>query len=525
SEHFARVKVPPVFSRWVEVAAERFVPLEDVIAAHLDVLFPGMEVVAHHAFRVTRNEDLEVEEDDTENLLKALEQELLRRRFGPAVRLEVEDSIDPEILDLLTKELGVGDAEVFRLPGPLDLRSLVEIADLDRSELKYEPYVPGTHPDLSEVESASPVDIFAALTRRDVLVHHPYDSFATSVQRFIEQAAADPRVLAIKQTLYRTSGDSPIVDALIDAAQSGKQVLVLVEIKARFDEQANIGWARKLEQAGCHVVYGLLGLKTHCKLALVVRDEPSGLRRYAHIGTGNYNPKTARAYEDLGLLTSNDEIVDDMSDLFNNLSGYSRSTDYARLMVAPSGVRNGLIEQIGYEIDHHRAGRPAHIRMKVNALVDETLIDALFEASRAGVPIDIVARGICALRPGVPRLSETITVRSILGRFLEHSRVFWFAGGGQPRAWIGSADLMHRNLDRRVEALVQIPSESHVHELRELMDLAMADTTAAWHLQSSGAWERRHHAPDGTPLDDLQETLIARAKDRKAGATAAARRT
>ena len=524
TEHFARVKVPPIFSRWVEVAPERFVPLEDVIAAHLDVLFPGMEVVAHHAFRVTRNEDLEVEEDDTENLLKALEQELLRRKFGPAVRLEVEDSIDPDILDLLVKELGVSEAEVFRLPGPLDLRSLVEIADLDRSELKYEPYVPGTHPELSEVESASPVDIFAALSRRDVLVHHPYDSFATSVQRFIEQAAADPRVLAIKQTLYRTSGDSPIVDALIDAAQAGKQVLVLVEIKARFDEQANIGWARKLEQAGCHVVYGLLGLKTHCKLALVVRDEPSGLRRYAHIGTGNYNPKTARAYEDLGLLTSNDEIVDDLSDLFNNLSGYSRNTDYARLLVAPSGVRDGLLDQIGYEVDHHRAGRPAHIRLKVNALVDETVIDALFEASRAGVPIDIVARGICALRPGVPGLSETINVRSILGRFLEHSRVFWFAGGGRPRAWIGSADLMHRNLDRRVETLVQIPSEAHVRELGDLLDTAMADTTAAWHLQPDGTWQRRHRAPDGTPLDDLQETLIAKAKGRKAGAAAAARR-
>ena len=524
TEHFARVKVPPIFSRWVEVAPERFVPLEDVIAAHLDVLFPGMEVVAHHAFRVTRNEDLEVEEDDTENLLKALEQELLRRKFGPAVRLEVEDSIDPDILDLLVKELGVSEAEVFRLPGPLDLRSLVEIADLDRSELKYEPYVPGTHPELSEVESASPVDIFAALSRRDVLVHHPYDSFATSVQRFIEQAAADPRVLAIKQTLYRTSGDSPIVDALIDAAQAGKQVLVLVEIKARFDEQANIGWARKLEQAGCHVVYGLLGLKTHCKLALVVRDEPSGLRRYAHIGTGNYNPKTARAYEDLGLLTSNDEIVDDLSDLFNNLFGYSRNTDYARLLVAPSGVRDGLLDQIGYEVDHHRAGRPAHIRLKVNALVDETVIDALFEASRAGVPIDIVARGICALRPGVPGLSETINVRSILGRFLEHSRVFWFAGGGRPRAWIGSADLMHRNLDRRVETLVQIPSEAHVRELGDLLDTAMADTTAAWHLQPDGTWQRRHRAPDGTPLDDLQETLIAKAKGRKAGAAAAARR-
>jgi len=397
-EHFARVKVPPIFSRFVPVGNQRFVPLEDVIGEHLKRLFPGMEVLAVHTFRVTRNEDLEVEEDDAENLLAALEKELLRRRFGPPVRLEVEESIDPHIFDLLVTELGVSEAEVVRLPGPLDLRGLSDIADLDRAELKYAAFVPSTHTQLAEVESASPVDVFKALRRNDVLLHHPYDSFSTSVQRFIEQAADDPHVLAIKQTLYRTSGDSPIVEALIDAADAGKQVLVLVEIKARFDEQANIKWARKLEHAGCHVVYGLVGLKTHCKLAMVVRDEPEGIRRYVHIGTGNYNPKTARLYEDYGLLTAHD----------------------------------GLIERIRAEIVHHKAGRPARIRIKANSIVDEATIDELYRASIAGVPIDLLTRGICSLRPGVPGLSETIRVRSILGRFLEHNRIFWFENGGTP---------------------------------------------------------------------------------------------
>src|SRR4051794_2884008 len=511
-EHFARVKVPPIFSRFVPLGNQRFVPLEDVIGEHLKRLFPGMEVLEVHTFRVTRNEDLEVEEDDAENLLKALEKELLRRRFGPPVRLEVEESIDDEVLELLVSELGINDAEVFRLPGPLDLRGLHDIADLDRPDLKYLPFLAATHPSLAPVESASPVDVFKASRRHDVLLHHPYDSFSTSVQRFLEQAAADPHVLAIKQTLYRTSGDSPIIDALVDAAEAGKQVLVIVEIKARFDEEANIRWARKLEQAGCHVVYGLVGLKTHCKLAMVVRDEPEGIRRYTHIGTGNYNPKTARLYEDFGLLTTDVAIGEDVAHLFNNLSGYSRNASYAELMVAPDSVRTGLIEAIRGEVAHQRAGRPARIRIKANSIVDEGVIDALYLASQAGLPVQLVTRAICGLRPGVPGLSETIEVRSILGRFLEHSRVYWFDNGGDPEAWIGSADMMHRNLDRRVEVLVRLPEPALVGEVSEMLDLCFWGETAAWELHSDGDWVQ-----NGGRVS-YQATLIERHRRRRTGA-------
>ncbi|MGL5867004.1 MAG: RNA degradosome polyphosphate kinase [Dermatophilaceae bacterium] len=520
-EHFARIKVPPLLPRLMPVEARpeespladlydaRFVPLEDVIAAHLDALFPGMEIREHFTFRVTRNEDYEVEEDDAENLLTALERELTRRRFGPPVRLEVEDAIDDHVLDLIVRELGVAASEVYRLPAPLDLRALSLVADLERSELHFESFVPRTNADLAPTESANARDILAAIRKQDVLLQHPYDSFSTSVQLLLEQAAADPQVLAIKQTLYRTSGDSPIIDALIDAAEAGKQVLAVVEIKARFDEQNNISWARKLERAGVHVVYGIVGLKTHAKLSLVIRQEAEGLKRYCHVGTGNYNPKTARLYEDLGLLTGDSQVGEDLSRLFNQLSGIAPRSKFRRLLVAPRSVRSGLIGHIKDEIAHERAEPGSgHIALKVNSIVDEHLIDALYRASQAGVRVQIWVRGICAVRPGVPGLSETIAVRSVLGRFLEHSRVFWFGGGGDPVVYIGSADLMHRNLDRRVEALVRLTDPRHVEDLRSLLARGMDDQYAHWRLGPDGRWTRAHLNHDGTVLEDLQTALI-----------------
>jgi polyphosphate kinase len=507
---FARLKVPNNVPRFVPVGTvdtdtgATFLPLEDLIAAHLQALFPGLDVIDHHLFRVTRNADLEVEEDRDEDLLQALERELARRRFGPAVRLEVAEPMDPTILDVLISELEVDRSDVVHVPGLLDLAALWELYGLDRPELKDEPFVPATHPRLSEGET--PKSVFATLREGDVLVHHPYHSFATSVQRFIEQAAADPNVLAIKQTLYRTSGDSPIVNALIDAAEAGKQVVVLVEVKARFDEEANISWARSLERAGCHVVYGLVGLKTHCKTALVVRRESGVIRRYCHIGTGNYNPKTARLYEDLGILTADPRVGADLTDLFNTLTGYSRQTSYRRLMVAPHGIRPGLVEKIRREARHAREGRPAGIRIKVNSLVDEEIIDALYEASSAGVPVELLIRGICSLRPGVPGLSENVRVRSIVGRFLEHSRAMWFAGGGEGEWWLGSSDLMHRNLDRRVEVLLRVCDGTAERELQSVFDAAMADGVRCWELGSDGAWTH-------TGEHDYQAALMAAAVD------------
>ena len=506
---FARVKVPPLLPRFIEVGPARYVPLEDIMAAHLSDLFPGMEIREHHAFRVTRNEDVEVEEDDAENLLKALERELVRRRFGPPVRLEVEENIDPYVLDLLVSELDITSLEVFRLPGPLDLTGLWTIVGLDRDDLKQRKFVPKTSRALSDVESSQAPDILSIVREKDVLLHHPYDSFSTSVQLFLEQAAVDPNVLAIKQTLYRTSGNSPIVDALILAAEEGKQVLAIVEIKARFDEQNNIDWARKLEQAGVHVVYGLVGLKTHCKLSMVVRNDGDQLRRYCHIGTGNYNPKTARLYEDFGLLTSNPQVGEDVSNLFNVLSGYSMNTDYNRLLVAPHSVRTGLIARIDREITHQLEGRPSGVRIKCNSLVDEAIIDALYRASMAGVRVDIWVRGICAMRPGVPGLSDTVRIISVMGRFLEHSRVFDFVNGGNPSVWIGSADLMHRNLDRRVEALVSISDPGQIAEIENLLSLGFALGTATWDLEADGSWTRRLFNEAGERLTDIQDLLIA----------------
>jgi len=503
--HFARVKVPNNVPRFVQVGpageTATFLPLEDLIAAHLPALFPGLDVVSHHLFRVTRNADLEVEEDRDEDLLQALERELARRRFGPAVRLEVTETMDPQILEVLLSEMEMKPHDVLQVPGLLDLAALWALYDLDRPELKDEPFVPATPPRLSDGET--PKSVFATLREGDVLLHHPYHSFATSVQRFIEQAAADPNVLAIKQTLYRTSGDSPIVNALIDAAEAGKQVVVLVEIKARFDEEANITWARSLERAGCHVVYGLVGLKTHCKTALVVRREHGVLRRYCHIGTGNYNPKTARLYEDLGILTADPRVGADLTDLFNTLTGYSRQTNYRTLMVAPHGVRAGLIEKIRREARHASEGRPSGIRFKLNSLVDERIIDALYEASAAGVPIDLLIRGICALRPGVPGLSENIRVRSIVGRFLEHSRVMSFLNDGDREFWIGSADLMHRNLDRRVEVLLRVCDETARTELHRILEAALAPGIGCWELGSNGSWSHE----DG---EDFQVSMLER---------------
>ncbi|HEY4226108.1 MAG TPA: RNA degradosome polyphosphate kinase [Pseudolysinimonas sp.] len=520
-EEFARLKVPPNLPRFVQLPDDergllRYIPLEDLIANHLGDLFPGMEIVEHHEFRVTRNEDVEVEEDETENLLQALEKELLRRRFGPPIRLEISDDMDDVTLSLLMSELDITEQEVYRLPAPLDLGGLFEVTKLDRPSLKYPREVPTTSVNLLPVEPTDRPDIFASIDRGDILLHHPYESFATSVQAFLEQAAADPNVLAIKQTLYRTSGDSPIVEALIDAAESGKAVLALVEIKARFDEQANIGWARKLERSGVHVVYGLVGLKTHSKLALVVRQDRNGtLRHYSHIGTGNYNPKTSRIYEDLGLLTNDDIVGKDLTRLFNELSGYAIEKKFKRLLVAPLHLRKGLLKRIETETENAAAGKPSGIRIKVNSMVDEAIIDALYRASNAGVPVDVVVRGICSLWPGVEGLSENIRVRSILGRYLEHSRIFWFANDGDPQVYIGSADMMHRNLDRRVEALVRIVRHEHLDELRGILDEAMSDETQSWWLGEDGVWVRHDRDHDGAPLTDMQSDLMRQIAGRK----------
>ena len=526
--HFARVKIPGNLPRLVPVddmtdeesKDERygFIAMEKLIAAHLESLFPGMIIKEARSFRVTRNEDIDVEEDDAENLLNAMEKELLRRRFGPPIRLEITDTTSPFLSQLLADQLGVSQDEVYRLPSPLDLTVLFELGSVDRPDLKNRPFVPTTNRQIAEVESSRAQDIFAAIRERDILLHHPYDSFSTSVQAFLAQAAADPKVLAIKQTLYRTSSNSPIIDALIDAAHAGKQVLALVEIKARFDEDANIAWARKLERAGVHVVYGIVGLKTHCKLIEVVRQEADGLRRYCHVGTGNYNPKTARLYTDLGLLTCDPVVGQDLTRLFNQLSGYAPKSSFHRLLVAPRTVRTSLIQRIRREEDAARAGKEAWIKIKVNSIVDEKTIDALYRASQAGVKIDIVERGICALKPGVPGLSENIRVRSILGRFLEHSRIYAFcnADGPQigegpasgPEVYIGSADLMHRNLDRRVEALVRVTAPEQVDGLIKYVDLQMADSTMSWHMQPNGTYVLHTKDDEGRPLVDSQEYLI-----------------
>ena len=484
---FARVKIPPVLPRFIPlVDGERYVPLEDVIAVHLPALFPGMEIVAHHPFRVTRDGDLDDVDSDAEDLLAAIQTELRRRRrHARVVRLEVDPGMSAEVLDLLMRELELQPGDVYQLDGLLDMGSLSVLTRLDRPDLKEETWTPTTQPRLRGIGAEAP-DLFAVLRSGDVLAHHPYDSFATSVEALIDQAASDPDVLAIKQTLYRTSGPaSPIVRALIRAAERSKQVVALVEIKARGDEQANIGWARALEEANVHVVYGLLGLKTHAKVTLVVRREGGHIQHYLHVGTGNYNPNTARGYEDVSLLSADSDLGADVTELFNLLTGYSRQSRYRKLLVAPTNLRTGITQLIERE-----AVVGGRIIIKVNNLIDQEIIDALYAASQSGAQVDLLVRSMCSLRPGVPGLSERIRVRSIVGQFLEHSRTFMFGNGGRPEYYLGSSDLMPRNLDRRVEAVVPVSDSRLRHRLQQILDISLADDVLAWELGPDGAWRK-----------------------------------
>ncbi|HEY7598830.1 MAG TPA: polyphosphate kinase 1 [Candidatus Limnocylindrales bacterium] len=514
---FARIKVPPVLPRLVEVAPRTYVLLEQIIAANLDALFPGMEIVEHHLFRVTRNADIELEEEEAPDLMAAIEEELRKRRFGRVVRLEIERSMPHPTRALLMRGLGIEQDDVYEIAGMLDLTALNQLAELDVPALQLAPVQPVVPPRLQSADPDEPADVFAAIRERDILVHHPYESFAASVQRFIEQAASDPDVLTIKQTLYRTSGDSPIVRALIQAAEQGKQVVVLVEIKARFDEAANIVWARALERAGAHVAYGLVGLKTHSKVALVVRREGRGLRRYVHIGTGNYNPGTARVYVDLGLLTTDHELGADVTDLFNALTGLSRQVRYRKLLVAPGALRDGLLELIDAEAERQREHGDGRIVVKCNAIVDPSMIDALYRASQAGVEIDLIVRGMCSVRPGVPGVSESIRVRSIVGRYLEHSRIFLFGRGERERYLIGSADFMERNLDRRVEAVAPVEDATARARLAEVIEVMLADDRRAWQLGADDQWRRVEELVEQVQGIDTFETLAARARQAVAG--------
>ena len=525
---FARVKVPAVLPRLLElpriggqaIGEHRFVLLDQVIKANLDVLFSGLEVIESHLFRVTRDADLALDDEDADNLVVAIEEELRRRRFGDPVRLEVERSMPLATRELLRRGLGLNEDETYEVRGMLDLTSLSQLVDLDRPDLKMEPLIPVIPPRLLPPDEDEPADVFAAVQAGDILVHHPYESFAASVERLVEQAADDPDVLTIKQTLYRTSLDSRVVNDLIRAAEQGKQVVVLVEIKARFDEQANIGWARKLEHAGAHVVYGLVGLKTHCKTLLVVRREGSVLRRYVHVGTGNYNTKTARSYVDLGLLTVRPDVGADVTDLFNILTGLSRQRTVRRLLVAPMGLRDRFLELVERETEHAAAGRPSGIVLKMNALLDRACVEALYRASTAGVEIDLIIRGACTLVPGVPGLSDRIRVRSVIGEFLEHSRIWRFENGGAPAWYIGSADLMDRNLDRRVEAFVPIDDTEARAEIDEILRLTLADDRRSWLLSSDGRWQRTERATGVPGTIDSQQLLRARAAERSQAAAA-----
>ena len=512
-EFFARVKIPlnlPRFIATSDGAKNRYIPLELLIRKNLNHLFPGMEILTHYTFRLTRNQDMELDEEETDDILLTLEKELQKRRFGPPVRLEVPLDIPTKILADLAYELEIDESEIIKYQEPLDLTGLNQIADLEISNLKFTPFSSSTPPQFTEIEDDSPEEFFAALRHGEILLHHPYDSFTNTVVKFLESATADPNVLAIKQTLYRTSGDSPIVNALIEAAEAGKQVLAVVEIRARFDEMANMKWARKLEDAGVHVVYGLLGLKTHAKLSLVVREEPNGIRRYCHVGTGNYNPKTARFYDDFGLLSADFSLCDDLTKLFNQLSGFAPSTTFARLLVAPKTLRSGILARIENEINNHSAGKPSGIRFKLNSLLDEEIIEALYKASNVGVPVKLVVRGICALKAGVPGLSKNIVVRSVLGRFLEHTRIYNFVAAGENEYWIGSADLMHRNLDRRIESLIRVERSDHKLELDQAITEDLLDDLSTWHLIEGDRWKRKVSDGAGNKLQTPQEVMIKR---------------
>jgi len=508
---FARVKVPsnlPRFIRTSDANKIRFVLIDDLIAEHLPELFPGVKLKDHFFFRVTRNQDLDLDEDETEDILETMEKELTRRRFGPPVRLEVDKVIHPEVLNELMDELQIEPHDVIKYDSPLDLRSLNQIADLDLPHLKYKPFRSDTAPELRDVDLDSTDSYFAALRKGEILLHHPYQSFTSSVVKLLENAAQDPHVLAIKQTLYRTSGDSPIVEALIEAAEAGKQVLAVIEIRARFDEMANVRWARKLEEVGVHVVYGLMGLKTHAKLSLVVREEGDVLRRYCHVGTGNYNPKTARFYDDLGLLSADPVLGEDLSRLFNELSGHSTKHDYSRILVAPHSLRKSLIMRIQREIKNHLDGKPSWIRLKLNSLLDEEIIANLYEAAEAGVKVEIIVRGICSIQLNNQARRENIKVRSILGRFLEHSRIYYFRNDGAEDYFIGSADVMHRNLDRRVEALVRIDLEKHKERLKSILDDSVSDVYSTWKLSGDNKWIRSTRSPEGEDLVNFQDHFI-----------------
>jgi polyphosphate kinase len=511
SELFARVKVPSNLPRFIATeknVARRFIPLEQVIIANLHELFPGMDIKSYYTFRLTRNADLALEEEESDDLLATMEQELLRRKFGPPVRLEVNPDIDTELLGTLMEELDIKEQDISRVSEPLDLTGLNLIADIDLPDLKFPGFQNQTPPALRDIDSEDYDEFFNAIRRSEVLLHHPYESFTASVVRFLETAARDPHVLAIKQTLYRTSGDSPIMAALIEAAEAGKQVLAVIEIRARFDEQANVRWARKLEDAGVHVVYGLVGFKTHAKLSLVVRQESSGIRRYVHMGTGNYNPKTARLYEDFGILSSDPVLGDDVNKLFNQLSGFAPQTSFQRILVAPRTLAPGLLERIDREIENHKAGKPAGIRFKLNSVLDEEFIEAFYRASQAGVKVELIVRGICAIRVGVPGLSENISASSVLGRFLEHSRIFHFVNGGDDELWIGSADLMDRNLRRRVESLVKITQADHKRHLLRALDGYLSDRTSRWDMVQDGSWKRLTKSETGERLMDFHQASI-----------------